>query len=297
MKNDVHIDHIPLDEISKAISTFDPTKTYLKGKYVDAHDQISWKVAYILNEQPSVIGIHYEGWGPRFDEPEIKKILYRLAPFRKNTLGYTGQVMQAYREFRYNKAEMQKYEKIIDSLIQNPLFILAPIEFTQEIRGNLFFYIDNLLTMLHIANPAQNDIKEILDFLKKTVKMIIEWMKFSWDLIPEFEFSEKYEQLYNLHGRTSICLVYEEFSIVLGGLFGSLKRSAQTFKLIYANLEDKAPKNDENIDLEKKAYEFMASYFYKEFKELGGFEEILKMIKDEKKLYFSNTKIKKEDIN
>ena len=71
---------------------------------MDAKDAVNnWCVAQVVEEyvDSGTVKIHFEGWSDRHDVV-LKKNSNKMAPFRSQTRGYTGQRRVAYRDFKLN---------------------------------------------------------------------------------------------------------------------------------------------------------------------------------------------------
>ncbi len=231
MKGNVRIETVPAEEIQKCIASYEPQKDYKLGSYIDANDGIAWRAAVVTKCGEGTISIHYEGWGPKFDEADIKLPSSKLAPFRRMSAGYTGQLKQAYREFKYSVTEKKHVEEELKKIIDAGFVIDDPVKYTQFVRGEAFFYVDSLLTMLHIGPPEPAAMREILAFLKFFLHFVVEWLKAAADLSQEFDAAEKWDMLYLVHARTTVAATHSEISELLGEFFGLCRRTLPVFKV------------------------------------------------------------------
>ena len=74
--------------------------------YIDAKDTVNnWCVGQVIEENvdQGTIKVHFEGWSERHDII-IKKNSNKIALFRSQTRGYTGQKRSAFRDFKLNQA-------------------------------------------------------------------------------------------------------------------------------------------------------------------------------------------------
>ena len=75
--------------------------------FVDAKDEVNnWCVGQVseVNVDRGTVRIHFEGWSERYDV-ELRKNSSKMAPFRSQTRGYTGQRKSAFRDFKLNQAQ------------------------------------------------------------------------------------------------------------------------------------------------------------------------------------------------
>lgn len=103
-----------------------------------------------------------------------------MAPFRKFSRGYTGQVKNAYREFEFDPIILESFSAKVDELINSDFGEDDAYKFTQFIRGKLFFYIDSLLTLQKGADKKA--FPNIVKFMRKVFELILKWMK----LFPKY---------------------------------------------------------------------------------------------------------------
>jgi len=118
--------------------------------YLDAKDTVNnWCVAQIKNVNPAekTIQIKFDGWSSKYDI-EIKRYSTKIAPFRTHTVGYTGQMSGALRDFKFSPTYMSHLENRVNEIIQSDFRCFnSAYECTQFLRGELFFYVDSLLTL------------------------------------------------------------------------------------------------------------------------------------------------------
>ena len=230
MEGNTKIDAYSQEVISKAISSYVPLKDYKKDSYVDAYDGFMWRVGIISKIEKETFGIHYEGWSVRCNDSfNINSI--KIAPFRKMTTGYTGQIVRPFREFFYKKDVKEEIEAKMKDILEKNFEIKDPVIFTQFVRGDLFFFLDSLLSMLDLCTPSDDAIKEILEFIKFSLGFIVSWMSVFADLIREYQAGRKWEILHLIHSRTSVAMCYPEFIEILKGCFGITKRCINSFKV------------------------------------------------------------------
>jgi len=273
---------LPEETIKKNINSFDPLKTYVKDTYIDMYDVNTWRVGIITKREDDHIEVHFEGWPEKYDVAKVKVTEFRVAPFRRYTKGYTGDVKSTHRTFEYSQEVKKVMEEKVKELLANSFNVKDGYEFTQFFRGELFFYVDALLTSLS-ASPSNPEsvlnpkfIPEILTFLELCLQVIVEWLKISFDLKEELEAAEKWDTLYAVHGRTAVAMSYIELAETLCKLFGGSIRSLTSFLILYINRTGSTSDEPRNTN---KATEYLAQFFYNKFTELGGMEVILKLIK------------------
>jgi hypothetical protein len=224
----------------------------------------------ISNASSDTIFIQYEGFND--NQAHIKIRGGRAAPFRRYTQGSTGQG-EMYK-FKYNKLKKDMIERKLEKLLSSSFVVDDAEEFIQFFRGEFFFYVDSLLTSLD-SNIDSEAVKDIMSFLNLCIKVIAEWIRDSWNLKPELEAAETWELLYKIHGRTALSTAYPELAEILYKLLGGSQRTISTFRFLYGNSKNTLGNNEEV----KMAIGWCVSSFYREFKTIGGLEEIVRMIK------------------
>lgn len=209
------------------------------GLLIDMNDQV-WRVAVVKSVADSAVDIRYEAWGPSCDEVKIPKTSARLAPFRSRSVGYTGQKCQAYRLFAYVKSDLDKYSAEVKTLVTNG-FDCAPrsaAEFTQFFRGELFFYIDSLVTLFHYAQPDAESVHDIFSFLDSVMEAIVAWVQ-AFPLhshIEEYNAAKKHPLLYLVDPGTAVAASYPELAAILRVCFGGDRiRVEKSFKVCAIN--------------------------------------------------------------
>lgn len=90
---------LPLEKRLKLIKEMhNPFGTIRPGLWVDAIDSINaWLSSSIEEVDGTSIKVHFEGWPSKWDE-WMRITSYKVAPFRKHSIGYTGQVRVALRK-------------------------------------------------------------------------------------------------------------------------------------------------------------------------------------------------------
>jgi len=110
--------------------------------FVDAKDSVNnWCVGQIVEENVDhgTVKVRFEGWSDKHDVV-LKKNSNKLAPFRTQTMGYTGQRRAAFRDFRLNQAQQIIIEKKVQRVVDSKFTCFSSAhECTQFIRGELYF--------------------------------------------------------------------------------------------------------------------------------------------------------------
>lgn len=189
--------------------------------YVDAKDSVNnWCVGQIKNVNPAekTILITFDGWSDKYDI-EIKRYSTKIAPFRTHTVGYTGQSSAAIRDFKFSQTQMSLLENKVKEIIQtNFRCFNSAYDCTQFIRGELYFYIDSLLTLPMYT--TREDVPAILDFFELVFKLMLKWYHMIPSYITSYKEAIVTQNLFNVDLSAAISLCSYEISNLFGKLFG-----------------------------------------------------------------------------
>ena len=154
------------------------SKYYKVKSWVDAKDTSGiWRMARIktkklVNKKP-VFTVHFDGWSGKHN---LSYCLHSpsLAPLRKYSKGYTGQVSVSLREWDFNEDILKVHDVQMKKLSSTRFQSLSAYDLSLFMRGDLFVHIDCLLTFTY-TNPAR-DIKIVEGFLLQSIKFCANWM-------------------------------------------------------------------------------------------------------------------------
>ena len=167
--------------------------------YVDAKDSINnWCVALIkkVNHDEKSVRLSFEGWSSKYDV-EVKRVSTKIAPFRTHTQGYTGQSKTAYRDFKLQQPYMVFLEKKIQEILDsNFLCFQSAIEVTQFLRGELYYYVDSLLTLHQVINSE--DLPLVFQFIELVIKLTLRWYEIFPVLVPAWQEAQSNPMLFNV---------------------------------------------------------------------------------------------------
>ena len=152
-----------------------------------------------------LIKVHFDGWPNKWDEWMKNHIVPRYLPFRKNSIGYTGQTKVAIRKVEKSEQEYLDMIEKIDICIKNNLKGLGAIKTTQFYRGEIFSILDHLMGKTYDVND-QDSIELAVKYIKKVLELIIAYIKLVPDMLQQFE-EYKIEQELYLVGRKYIYCV------------------------------------------------------------------------------------------
>jgi hypothetical protein len=112
-----------------------------------------------------------------------------MAPFRNYTMGYTGQTKSAYRDFKVNAAyHTHIMKKINDTITSEFTGFESAYQCTQFIRGELYFYVDSMITLTNII--TSDDLPMIIDLIRNVLELILTWLR----ICPEYKDSFRESQ-------------------------------------------------------------------------------------------------------
>lgn len=115
------------------------------GDYIDAVDTVSkWCLSQIVARDDNQVMVRFDGWSFRWDAT-CRWTSYKIAPFRRCSKGYTGQVKMPLRaHLSFKVEEAQQFRERVDKLVEDDFRGLSAHELTQFIRGELFVYVEYL---------------------------------------------------------------------------------------------------------------------------------------------------------
>ena len=140
---------------------------------------------------------------------------------------------------------------------------------TQFVRGEFFYYVDCLLTMVSCINT--DDLPAVLDFMGLAFKLIIRWYELAPKLVPAFREANQAPQLFNVDFQAALAMCCFDLSQTIGRVFGVCKRAKQLFikyKSEYL-IQDKFCKQD------KIAENGLNMSLVNLFGKLGGFKAVV----------------------
>jgi hypothetical protein len=237
-EDQVRVEDLPFDRrVQLAKNIHNPFGTVKPGLWVDALDSInSWLSATIEEVDDNTIKVHFDGWPHKWDE-WMKITSYKVAPFRKHSIGYTGQTKVAIRK---NDLTAEQYRKMIEKMdicIKNNLKGLGALDTTQFYRGTVFTALDHLMGKTYEQNEA--DLFDVaIDFIKKSIELVTTYFRLVPDMLTQFAEAKRYHDLYLVDENIAVALCYREFTDMLRTIFCGNARTLK-FYLKY----DRAPQD------------------------------------------------------
>ena len=198
----------------------------------------------------------------------------RIAAFRKYTQGYTGQTKVALREFDLNYAYQVTMLNRIQRVRESDFLCFSDAtECTQFIRGEMYVYLDSLLSL--VTEASQTDVQKIFEFTTEVFRLCLKWI----DIFPKyheiFKMCSHQPNLFAVDLSAAIASCGYEIFHMIHKCFGLCERSNKFFRnfrnsINYPSDFTEPQKMQENG--------FMLSLIGK-FGSLGGFEKLQDLIK------------------
>lgn len=161
-----------------------------------------WCLGQIVARDDNQVMVRFDGWSNRWDAT-CRWTSYKIAPFRRWSKGYTGQVKTPLRaQMSFKVEEVERLRERVDNLIQNDFRGLPAYELTQFIRGYVFVHVEYILSQ---GEYSESDCKTINDLLEAVVRLIVAWLK----KVP----SIMQRCLQELKKNPELCLVDEDIAL------------------------------------------------------------------------------------
>lgn len=144
-------------------------------RWVDVSDSGQWRAAKVLDleKDSKLVLVSLDGYGARWNEwVPIKKI----APFRFKTQKYTGPLKHAERDWIFAESDVLRNIAIVRDLIKVRLRIGNAFELTQRIRGDIYTYLECLLTWKYTKEKDKAlAVEYFTDVLNLVLMFLSEW--------------------------------------------------------------------------------------------------------------------------
>lgn len=252
------------------------------GYFIDAKDSMNdWCVAQVTDicRIKNTVTVFHDGWGTKTTTYPLRSS--KIAPFRKNTIKYTGPKRVAMRDWDLSEEELTEMQNQIDSLLNSNLQCNDAFYITQFIRGKLYIFIENLLMYKYRQNIKF--IKPAVRIFGSVVKLLVMWLKKAPELFPYYYKSQSQPDLYLEDSNTALSLVWPELMDTLNKLFALDNRVSDFFQTY-----DEVPSDYEPSPLtvmNDKKYSETLQYIINLFTKEKGFEAVIAILneKDEQK--------------
>ena len=243
------------------------------NRFIDARDSVNkWCAARVVQVDEASLSLRFDGWGRKWDE-RVSFKSSRIAPFRKHSRLYTGQTMNAIREWSFKQEELAGYQTRVEDLIKGHFAFDSAYETTQFLRGDLFTLVDCLLT----AKVQSVEVVAIMVFLAKVIDLILAWLQIP-DLFKYYALGISSPDLFLTDPKVALAMAYPEVLFTLERLIAGEDRTARFFRDYSIVPKDYEPCPDTTWNNhESKTLQFFANYFAKQ----SGFRVFLDLMKRE----------------
>ena len=164
------------------------------------------------------IKLHFEGWSARY-ETRVKQNSNKIAPFRSHTRGYSGQAKGAYRDWKLNLAHQSHIESRVKEVIQTKFLCFESAhECTQFIRGELYFYLDSILTLF--SHQRADELPLVIDLADLCFKLLLTWLEIFPNYNQAYKEATQHPYLYAVDLPTAISQCCYELVDLLGKIWG-----------------------------------------------------------------------------
>ena len=172
----VRISSLPFEEKQKALKAFWETcwSDAKEGEFIDAIDSVQkWCLAHIAERDDTSVRCHFDGWSNKWDV-SYRWASYRIAPFRRFSRGYSGQMKIPFRSNmnytpEWARAQIEAMQRVIDTDFQE----LSAKYVTQYLRGTMFVNVDFVLSANTI--PVEN-VAEVVELLRSAIRLVVAWL-------------------------------------------------------------------------------------------------------------------------
>jgi len=243
------------------------------NRFIDARDSVNkWCAARVVQVNEASLTLRFDGWSRKWDE-RVSFKSSRIAPFRKYSRLYTGQSHTAIREWTFNSEEIEEIRTQMEGLMNGSFAFESAYETTQFLRGDLFTFVDCLLT----ARVPTEDLESILVFLAKVIDLVLAWLQLP-DLFTYYAAGVASPDLFLTDQKVALAMAYPELLFTLERLLAGEERTAKFFRDYMVVPKDYEPCPDTIwTNHESKTIQFFANYFAKQ----RGFRIFLDLVRRE----------------
>lgn len=219
------------------------------GNYCDALDETkNYCVGEILENQNDQYRVHFEGWSNKHDIIVTINRTKKLDHFRRNTKGYTGQKMTAYRTLNFQKEDFLQFKNNLkqikeiftsNEIEENKIFEKTFLDqfndassITQMLRGKLFFKLDYYMTNPFNNHNLNEIVPEVVDSLYDYIDFSKGYFKLFREQIFITEINRKFPDIFLFEKSCALSASYYEILFSLKRIFGKDERVNYFYKVI-----------------------------------------------------------------
>lgn len=151
----------------------------------------------------------------------------------------------------------------------------TPLKVTQFIRGELYFYVDSLISM--ISCIQQEDLPVIFEFMLDVFKLIFKWMEIFPQYLTSYQESLHHPNLYLVNYEASVAMCGNELFGILEKCFGGCMRCLKFFQK-YSTIAIPTEGPNNFAAKEKLQANGMMGSFINAFGNMIGFTRVLDFI-------------------
>ena len=205
------------------------------GFYIDAKDNFNeWCVAEVKEITKSQVTVTFNEWAPKWEHTfPIKSP--KIAPFRKNSKGYTGSRARTVRSQQLSKDTLASMHSKIRSLMQESMFCEDAFNTTQFYRGKLPSFVEYLLSL----NPATEHFPVIFEFLNDSVSLIVNYFRIAPKIMQFFYLGLGNSELYLEDNNVALIGIWYEVIEMLKKLIALENRSPDLYSHVDQSLENR----------------------------------------------------------
>ena len=231
------------ESLEKTANEIKPKNTdiFKAGTYCDSLDETkNFCVGEIIECQQEQVRVHFEGWSKKHDIVVVIGRTKKIDHFRKNTKGYTGQKMTAYRVLEFQREDFLQFKHAIKDLKElfrdnNHNNILAHFQdassVTQTLRGKIFYKLDYYMTNPFNNHNTKEIVSELVDVMYDYLDLSKEYFMLFKDQIFLTEINKKFPDLFLTEKSCAITASYYEMLTTLKRIFGKDERVNYFYKV------------------------------------------------------------------
>ena len=115
-----------------------------------------------------------------------------------------------------------------ETIIEEFKNLETPLKVTQFIRGELYFYVDSLISMKSCIQ--REDLPVVFEFMLDVFKLIFKWMEVFPQHLTSYQESLHHPKLYLVNYEASVAMCGNELFGILEKCFGGCMRCLKFFQ-------------------------------------------------------------------
>src|SRR5574343_675501 len=205
------------------------------GFYIDAKDNSNdWCGAEVKDITKGQVTVTFNEWAPKWEHTfPIRSP--KIAPFRKNSRGYTGSRVRTVRSQQLPKETLNFMHFKVRSLMHGSMMCEDAFNTTQFYRGKLPCFIEFLLNL----NPASEYFNNIFEFLNDSVSLIVNYFKIFPTLMQFYYLGVSNSELYLEDNNVALASIWFEVVEMLKKVLALENRSPDLYSHVDQTLENR----------------------------------------------------------